>query len=184
MDLIHNYCWSSLKVKQHKVNFEKEGDTFNCPESHKLRSWFKLRKLHFFYCFILNEYLISILFHFHSFFSLNFQWHIAAQTFTDSVYNPGDPGSSPGWGGSPRGGHGNPLQYSCLENPYGQRSLVGYSPWSHRVGYDWAPNTFTFIVDLQCCVSFRCTAKWTSYTYTYIHSFLILFPCKSLQSIM
>ena len=27
------------------------------------------------------------------------------------------------------GGHGNPLQYSCLENPYGQRSLVGYSPW-------------------------------------------------------
>ena len=23
----------------------------------------------------------------------------------------------------------NPLQYSCLENPHGQRSLVGYSPW-------------------------------------------------------
>ena len=30
------------------------------------------------------------------------------------------------------GGHGNPLQYSCLENPHGQRSLVGYSPWSHK----------------------------------------------------
>ena len=26
----------------------------------------------------------------------------------------------------------NPLQYSCLENPHGQRSLVGYSPWGHR----------------------------------------------------
>ena len=26
------------------------------------------------------------------------------------------------------GGHGNPLQYSCLENSHGQRSLVGYSP--------------------------------------------------------
>ena len=25
--------------------------------------------------------------------------------------------------------HGNPFQYSCLENPHGQRSLVGYSPW-------------------------------------------------------
>ena len=25
-------------------------------------------------------------------------------------------------------GHGNPLQYSCLENPHGQRSLAGYSP--------------------------------------------------------
>ena len=26
------------------------------------------------------------------------------------------------------GGHGNPSQYSCLENPHGQRSLMGYSP--------------------------------------------------------
>ena len=30
---------------------------------------------------------------------------------------------------SPGGGHGNPLQYSCLENAHGQSSLVGYSPW-------------------------------------------------------
>ena len=28
-----------------------------------------------------------------------------------------DTGSIPGWGRSPGGGHGNPLQYSCLENP-------------------------------------------------------------------
>ena len=35
----------------------------------------------------------------------------------------------PGLGSSPGGGHGNPLQNSCLENPCGQRSLVGYSPW-------------------------------------------------------
>ena len=39
-----------------------------------------------------------------------------------------DTGSISGSGRSPRGGHGNPLQYSCLENPHGQRSLVGYSP--------------------------------------------------------
>ena len=32
----------------------------------------------------------------------------------------------------PGGGHGNPLQYSCLENPHGQRSLAGYSPWDHK----------------------------------------------------
>ena len=37
-------------------------------------------------------------------------------------------GSIPGWGRSPGGGHGTPLQYSCLENPHGQRSLEGYSP--------------------------------------------------------
>ena len=34
-----------------------------------------------------------------------------------NVYNAGDPGSIPGTGRSPGGGHGNPLQYSCLENP-------------------------------------------------------------------
>ena len=27
---------------------------------------------------------------------------------------------------------GSPLQYSCLENSHGQRSLVGYSPWGHK----------------------------------------------------
>ena len=31
-------------------------------------------------------------------------------------------------GRSPGGGHGNSLQYSCLEEFHGQRSLVGYSP--------------------------------------------------------
>ena len=33
-----------------------------------------------------------------------------------------------GLGRSPGAGNGNPLQCSCLENPQGQRSLVGYSP--------------------------------------------------------
>ena len=39
-----------------------------------------------------------------------------------------DMGSIPVLGRSSRGGHGNPLQYSCLENPHGQKSLAGYSP--------------------------------------------------------
>ena len=37
-----------------------------------------------------------------------------------------------GWEDSPGGGHGNALQYSCLENPHGQRSQVGYSPCGHK----------------------------------------------------
>ena len=47
-------------------------------------------------------------------------------------------GVIPGSGRSPGGGHGNPLQCSCLENPriHGQRSLAGYSPWDRRVGHD------------------------------------------------
>ena len=39
-----------------------------------------------------------------------------------------DVDSIPESGRSSRGGNGNPLQYSCLENPHGQRSLAGYSP--------------------------------------------------------
>ena len=35
-----------------------------------------------------------------------------------------DVGSIPGWGRYPGEGHGNPLQYSYLENPNGQRSLA------------------------------------------------------------
>ena len=46
--------------------------------------------------------------------------------------NAGDAGLIPGSGRSPGGRYGNPLQYSCLENPHGERSLVGYSPWGHK----------------------------------------------------
>ena len=49
----------------------------------------------------------------------------------------GDLGLIPGLGRSPGGGHGNPLQCSCLENPHGQRRLVGCSPWGCRVGHGW-----------------------------------------------
>ena len=40
-----------------------------------------------------------------------------------------DMGSIPGSERSPGEGNGNPLQHSCLENPHGWRSLIGYSPW-------------------------------------------------------
>ena len=44
----------------------------------------------------------------------------------------GDLGSIPALGRSPGGRHGNPLQYSYLENRQGQRSLVGYGPQGHK----------------------------------------------------
>ena len=47
----------------------------------------------------------------------------------ESTCNAGDLGWIPGLGRSPGGGYGNPLQYSCLENPLGQSSLAAYSPW-------------------------------------------------------
>ena len=50
----------------------------------------------------------------------------------ESSCNSGDLGLIPGLGRSPGGGHGKPLQYSCLENPLGQRSLAGYSSWDGK----------------------------------------------------
>ena len=50
-----------------------------------------------------------------------------------SAYNAGDPGSIPGSGRSPGEGNGNPLQYSCLENPMDRGAQ---SMGSQRVGHD------------------------------------------------
>ena len=41
-------------------------------------------------------------------------------------------------------------------------------------------NFYWTVVDLQCCVSFRCTAKWIGYAYTYIHPFLDSFPVQAI----
>ena len=44
-----------------------------------------------------------------------------------------DTSTIPGLGRFPSGGHGNPLQYSCLENPKERgASRVCYSPWGWK----------------------------------------------------
>ena len=43
-------------------------------------------------------------------------------------------GSTPGWGRSPREGNGNPLQYSCLENPMDRGA---WQAMVHRVANSW-----------------------------------------------
>ena len=50
----------------------------------------------------------------------------------ESACNAGDLSLIPGFGRSPEEGNGYLLQYFCLQNPHGQRSLVGYNPWGHR----------------------------------------------------
>ena len=60
-----------------------------------------------------------------------------------------DKGLIPGSGKSPRGDHSNPLQYSCLENPHRQRSLVGYCPWDRKESNrteQLTPSPFTFML--------------------------------------
>ena len=52
-----------------------------------------------------------------------------------SAYNVGDLASIPGSGRSPGEGNGNPLQYSCLENPMEDPGRL-QSMGSQRVGHD------------------------------------------------
>ena len=50
----------------------------------------------------------------------------------------GDPGLLPGWGRSPGGGYGNPLQYTCLENPTDRRTWQATVYGLARARYDLA----------------------------------------------
>ena len=56
--------------------------------------------------------------------------NVGGRVGKESACNTGDPGEIPGLGRSPGGGHGNPLQYSCLENPMDRRA---WQATAHRV---------------------------------------------------
>ena len=60
----------------------------------------------------------------------------------ESACNAGDSGSIPGFGISPRGGNGDPLQYSCLANPTGREAQR--APVHGVVGHNGITNSFTF----------------------------------------
>ena len=78
------------------------------------------------------------------------------------------------------GGHGNPLQYSCLKNPHGQRSLVGYSPWSRQESdaTEWlstAQHTFICTVDFSFLFLFFCMYSWIHVTFLFSEQITFLF---------
>ena len=60
----------------------------------------------------------------------------------ESAYSVGDPGSIPGSGTSPGEGHGNPLQYSCLEDSMDRGAWLVHGVTTVR--HNWVTNTFTF----------------------------------------
>ena len=64
-----------------------------------------------------------------------------------SAYNEGDLGSIPGLRRSPGEGNGNPLQYSCLENPMDGGTSLGYSPW----GCKESDTTERLVTTIQLC---------------------------------
>ena len=55
-----------------------------------------------------------------------------------SAYNARYPGSIPRLGRSTGEGNGNPIQYSCLENPMDGGAWLAIVMGSQRVGHDWA----------------------------------------------
>ena len=66
------------------------------------------------------------------------QRDLDVKSLPDSVGDVRDMGSIAGSGRSPGGGHGNPLQYSCLENPMDKGACGPQSIGSQRVKQDWS----------------------------------------------
>ena len=76
----------------------------------------------------------------------------------------GDPGLIPKLGRSPGGGHGNPLQYSYLENPHGQKSLAGYSP---RGGKESDMTEWLSTHVRKPCCSYNIPKSWLLWKHVY-----------------
>ena len=71
----------------------------------------------------------------------------------ESTCNVGDVGLIPGSGRSPGGGHGNLLQYSCLENPMDSGDWQAMVHASKRVRHD--SNDLAFCILIILCLYFR-----------------------------
>ena len=87
------------------------------------------------------------------------------------------PGFHPWAGKIPGRRAWQPIPVFLPGKSHGQRSLVGYSPWVSK-----EPGKTEQFNNNKCCVGFRCTAKWFSYTCVSI-PFPIFFPFRLLQNI-
>ena len=66
----------------------------------------------------------------------------------ESTFTAGRLGLIPGLGRSPGGGHGNPPQYCCLDNPLDRVTWKAGSSWGHRVRHDRANKHNTWLITL------------------------------------
>ena len=73
----------------------------------------------------------------------------------ESACNAGNLGSAPGLGGSPGEGNGNPLQYSCLENPMDRGAWRATVHRVARVRHDWATTHHHHHALLSQCSAFQ-----------------------------
>ena len=73
--------------------------------------------------------------------------------------------SNPGLGRSPGGGHGNPLQCSCLKKPWTEEPGGLQSIGSQRVGHNWSDIPST-------------RARAHTHTHTHTHKICVLYRIK------
>ena len=94
----------------------------------------------------------------------------------ESACNGGDQGLIPGLGRPPGEGNGNPLQYSCLENPMDRGPRWLQSMRSQRIEHDWETNIHTVFhrqkLTNNCCTLIICYLSLSS-----VFSFVLLL-CK------
>ena len=107
-----------------------------------------------------------------------------------------DTSSVPRSGRSLGGGHGNPLQYSCLENSCGQRSLASCSPQGRRVRRGWvtkrthtvtkqqSPNTITVILTFKIFIEYRKTTIYARVKAGLINLVLTNAICDHLKTLV
>ena len=102
----------------------------------------------------------------------------------ESTCNAGDLGLILGLGRSPGGGHGNPLQYSCLENPTDRGAWRATVHGIVIVRQDCATNTFTSLQPFNNVVLVSTVQQSESATHIHISThFWISFQFRSPQSI-
>ena len=87
----------------------------------------------------------------------------------ESAHSVGDPASIPGSGRSPWGGNGNPLQYSCLENPMDRGAW-----WATvlGVGHDWSDLAHVHFVEW----------KKQNSSFAHVSMILMFYICSQLAS--
>ena len=82
-------------------------------------------------------------------------WWLNVKEFACSAGDKGDVGSIPGLGRSPKEGNGNPLQYSCLENPMDRGAWWAMAHGVASIGHNLAtkPPHYGGWQDLRLTVS-------------------------------
>ena len=106
-------------------------------------------------------------------------WWLSSKESTCNVETSGDKSSIPGLGRSPGGGHGNLLQYSCLENPMDRGAWRATVHGVTRVRHDLV--TKPPPMHLACCVQDTLLCTLRVLIYLHVLNYLMLTPIPNMN---